>query len=249
MVKRIMSKVVLRSRFLQYRGSHIIYLFLSALAKVYRTMFILANDVFIPTLWGAKFVLPKGGSFAESRYLTIMFGLVEPQWRDYFDKYIVKAKHFIDVGAASDAYYTIRACKLNPSIKIIAVEPLSIEYKYMLRNIALNSCTHNVIPLNMALSSTEGIVTISGQEIPCTTIDTLVQKLRLPCIDVIKIDVEGAGSEVMKGLLKTITKCKPVIFFEVHNKAERLAVRKIREYGYRVIKQYGEMFILIPSHT
>jgi len=92
MVKRIISKVVLRSRFLQYRDSHIIYLFLRVLAKVYRTMFILANDVFIPTLWGAKLVLPKGSSFAESRYLTIMFGLAEPQWRDYFDKYIAKAR-------------------------------------------------------------------------------------------------------------------------------------------------------------
>jgi hypothetical protein len=48
---------------------------------------------------------------------------------------------------------------------------------------------------------------------------------------------------------RSVIKCKPVIFFEVHNKAERLAVRKTRKYGYRVIKQYGEMFILIPSHT
>jgi len=249
MMNRMMSKVVSRSRFLQYRGSYTIYLFLKALAKVYRAMFIPANDVFVPTLWGAKLVLPKGSSFAESRYLTIMFGLAEPQWRDYFDKYIAKARYFIDVGAASDAYYTIRACKLNPSIKIIAVEPLPTEYKYMLRNIALNSCTHNVTPLNMALSSTEGTVTISGQEIPCTTIDILIQKLHLPGIDVIKIDVEGAGAEIIKGAIQTIIKCNPVIFFEVHNKAERLAVRKLESTGYRVIKQYGEIFILIPSHT
>jgi len=66
-----------------------------------------------------------------------MFGLVEPQWRDYFDKHIAKAKYFIDIGAASDAYYTIRAAKLNPSIKIIAVEPLPTEYKYILCNITL----------------------------------------------------------------------------------------------------------------
>jgi len=77
----------------------------------------------------------------------------------------------------------------------------------------------------------------------------LVQKTRLPCIDVVKIDVEGAGAEIIKGASKTIIKCKPVIFFEVHNKAERLAVRKLESIGYRAIKQYGEMFILIPSHT
>jgi precorrin-6B methylase 2 len=213
---------------------------------MYKAMFILANDIFVPTLWGAKFVLSKSRSFAESRYFTIILGFVEPQWRDYFDKYIAKAKYFIDVGAASDAYYTIRACKLNPSIKIIAVEPLCTEYKYMLRNIALNSCTHNVIPLNIALSSTEGTITVSGQEIPCTTIDTLVQKLRLTCIDVIKIDVEGGGAEIIKGATKTIVKCKPVIFFEVHNKAERLAVKELKDLGYTAIEQLGDMYILIP---
>ena len=212
---KMMSKVVLRSRFLQYRGSYTIYLILRVLAKVYRAMFILANDVFIPTLWSAKFVLPKNRSFAESRYFTIMFGLVEPQWRDYFDNYIAKAKYFIDAGAASDAYYTIRACKLNSSIKIIAVEPLPTEYNYMIRNIVLNSCLNNVIPLNVALSSTEGTITISGQEIPCTTIDALVQKLLLPCVNVMKIDVEGAGAEIIKGAIQTIIKWKPVIFFEV----------------------------------
>jgi hypothetical protein len=76
--EKVMSKVVLRSRFLQYRGSYAIYLFLRVLAKVYRVMFVLANDVFVPTLWGAKFILLKSRSFAESKYFTIMFGLVEP---------------------------------------------------------------------------------------------------------------------------------------------------------------------------
>jgi len=117
----------------------------------------------------------------------------------------------------------------------------------MLCNIALNSCTHNVIPLNIALSSTEGTITVSGQEIPCTTIDTLVQKLRLPYIDVIKIDVEGAGAEIIKGATKTIIKCKPVIFFEVHNKAERLVVRELENLDYIAIERFGDMHILIPS--
>jgi len=246
-VKEIISKVVLKYRFLQYRGSHNIYLFLRVLAKVYRTMFILTNDVFVPTLWGARFVLPKSHSFAESRYFTIMFGLVEPQWRDYFDKHIAKAKYFIDIGAASDAYYTIRAAKLNPSIKIIAVEPLPTEYKYMIRNITLNSCKQNVIPLNIALSSTESIITISGQEIPCTTIDTEIKKLRMPCIDVMKIDVEGAGAEIIKGAIETIIKCKPVIFFEVHNKAEKLAVKELENLGYTAIERPGDMYILKSS--
>jgi hypothetical protein len=93
---------------------------LSALAKVYRAIYLHSNSL------GCKVCVAKSGSFAESRYFTIMFSLVELQWRDYHDEYITNVKYFIDVGAASNTYYTIRACKLNSSIKIIAIEPLPI---------------------------------------------------------------------------------------------------------------------------
>jgi len=71
-------------------------------------------------------------------------------------------------------------------------------------------------------------------------------KLRLPCIDVIRIDVEGAGAEIIKGAIKTIIKCKPVIFFEVHNKAERLAIKELKNLDYTAIERFGDMHILIP---
>jgi len=44
---------------------------------------------------------------------------------------------FIDVGAASDGYYTLRACKINPEIKTVAIEPLREEYRYLLYNISI----------------------------------------------------------------------------------------------------------------
>jgi hypothetical protein len=240
-------KVILRIRWLQYRGSSVVYTLLRLLGRLYKAVFIFSRDVIVPTLWGAVFRLPKTRSYAgESRYLTLMLGLVEPQWKDYFDKYVVNAQIFIDIGAAGDAYYTIKACKSNPRIRVIAVEPLAQEYRYMLLNINQNKCDQNVLPVNMALCREEGLIDISNQKIRCTTLDTLVTKLSLNRVDMIKIDVEGAGGDIIEGGIKTITIYKPIIFFEVHNNSERIAVRRLKRIGYITVKRRGEMYIMLP---
>jgi len=108
-------------------------------------------------------------------------------------------------------------------------------------------CLRNVIPLNVALSSIEGDAVVLSYRVKATTLDNVVEELYLPCVDVIKIDVEGMGAEVLKGAIKTITRCRPVIFFEVHNKEEILALRNsIEGLKYRAVRSYGGMYLLIP---
>ena len=130
---------------------------------------------------------------------------------------------------------------------MIAIEPIPTEYKYMLWNAHLNSCLRNVIPLNVALSSIEGDAVMLGYKVKVTTLDNVVEESHLPCVDVIKIDVEGMGAEVLKGAIKTITKCRPVIFFEVHNKEEILALRNLIEVlKYRTVRSYRGLYLLTP---
>jgi len=243
----MLSKVALKSKYLQYRGSYVVYLVMKLMSKLLKALFAVCDYVIIPTVWGAKFLLPKGPSFAESRYLTLALGIVEPQWSDYFDFWVTKSKVFVDVGAASDGYYTIRACKLNPTIRVVAVEPLLTEYKYLLVNIKINSCSNEVIPINVALGKRAGVIEISRQKVTCIALDDLVLRLGLPSIDVIKIDVEGCGAEVIEGGLKTILSSKPIIFFEIHNIFEKQAIQSLRKYGYKVIERHGGMYILLPS--
>lgn len=248
MFSSTLSKATLKSRYLQYRGSYVVYLVMRFMAKLYKTLFVARNDIIVPTIWGAKFLLPKESSFAESRYLTLMWGMVEPRWRDYFDQFVVRSRVFIDIGAASDGYYAIRACKLNPKIKVVAVEPCQNEFKYLLQNIELNSCTDKVIPVNVALGRKQGMVELSNQQVTCLTLDDLVQNLQLPSVDIIKIDVEGTGAEILSGSLKTVHSYKPIIFFEVHNAFEKQAVRELRRRGYEVVERGGDMYICYP-HT
>jgi len=210
----VLFKIALRSRYLQFRGSFIVYIVMKSIAKFYKVLFFACDDIVVSTVWGARFRLPKSRSFAENRYLSLMLGMIEPQWKDYFDRYIVESRVFLDIGAAGDGYYTVRACKLNPRIKCVAVEPLPTEYRYLLLNIDLNSCSNRVIPINVALGEEQRVIELSKQKVKCVTLDSLLQNLKLPSVDIIKIDVEGAGAEIIKGGCKTIQRYKPIIFFE-----------------------------------
>jgi hypothetical protein len=240
--------VLSRIRMFQYRGSTFIYLLMILFARVYKLLFIGADHVTLPTIWGTRLIIPKGSSFAENRYVTLMLGLVEPQWKSYFEHVIVKARVLIDAGAASDAYYTLRACKMNKEIRAVAIEPLRNEYKFLFYNLSVNSCLGKAIPINAAACESEGQIEINGESVACVSLDRLVSLLKLKSVDVIKIDVEGAGLGVIKGGLNTIRNFKPVIFFEVHNDDERLAISQLKEIGYDAIELGGDMFILIPHN-
>jgi hypothetical protein len=49
----------------------------------------------------------------------------------------------------------------------------------------------------------------SDRKLPLTTIDKIVAELKLPRVDLIKMDVEGAERQALKGAGATIRKFKP----------------------------------------
>jgi len=56
--------------------------------------------------------------------------MVEPQFQFYFEllvEYLDKGV-LIDIGAAAYSWYSIKACKMNPKIRVVAVEPSSFEF-------------------------------------------------------------------------------------------------------------------------
>lgn len=145
-----------------------------------------------------------------SRYLLlpIMVGLYELEWRTYFDYFITRAEIFVDVGAAADGYYSLRAFKKNKRVRSIAIEPLQSEFEYLVKNVLINGAFERITPLRLALGEKCGSTTIDREEVLTISFDVLTEKLNLPCVDVVKIDVEGAGLSVIKGALETINKCK-----------------------------------------
>jgi hypothetical protein len=55
-----------------------------------------------------------------------------------------------------------------------------------------------------------------------TSVDKLVDSLGLPRLDWIKIDIEGAEVEALKGAMKTLRRYKPTLWIEFHDTLEEL---------------------------
>jgi FkbM family methyltransferase len=150
----------------------------------------------------------------------------------------------VDVGAHIGRYSIIGSKRVGPNGKVIAIEAHPHNFEILNRNIKLNKLT-NVIALNSAVYSKETKINLytPGQqfghtiyntiisdrakkednfvEINSNTLDNLLQQqngISHADINWIKIDVEGAEFEVLKGATAILSKSKDTaLLIEVHN--------------------------------
>jgi FkbM family methyltransferase len=121
----------------------------------------------------------------------------------------------LDVGAYIGVYTLKAAKKAGCQGRVISVEPEEENFRFLQKNIQINGF-NNVIPVRAALSDFEGNGSLylsargSGEhsmlskskkeiKVPVYTVDALMRKLRIDSLDVMKIDVEGAEIQVLKG--------------------------------------------------
>ena len=172
----------------------------------------------------------KGCVFIVPDYWSIRF--FDPQDEAFAWKYMnVREGVFVDVGAHVGKYTVIMARKLKGAGMVLAFEPHPVNFKYLLVNLRLNGLS-NVLPFNMACYSSDRCLDLyvsqdSGLhslilprserkiKVKACTIDAMVEKLHLEDIRLIKVDVEGAEIEVIKGCLQTINKFSPTLMVEV----------------------------------
>jgi len=171
---------------------------------------------------------------------------------------------FIDVGAHV-GFYTIMVSKLCE--RVIAIEPNPETFKTLLNNLELNKAK-NVTALQIALSDRVGEVKLwlaDESSLPsivfkrskyyimvnALTLDALLEKLAADLREfekiIIKIDVEGAEEQVIKGGLKFIKMFKPIIIVEIHSeKSEGWIEQTLRGIGYRILKVNSHHILALP---
>jgi FkbM family methyltransferase len=193
-------------------------------------------------------------------------GSFEPNEFAFLDRFLKPGMVFVDVGA-NDGYYSIfAATRVGPSGRVVAVEPSSRERVNLHRNLRRNKL-NNVTVVAAALGGVPGEVDLrlaqgvhSGhntlgmfahddvmaarlERVDMDTLDRLANRLEVPSIDFIKIDVEGAEASVIAGGHGTLRSMQPVLLMEVndkalraqHNSAEQLLATVRGELGYEVL--------------
>jgi FkbM family methyltransferase len=157
---------------------------------------------------------------------------------------------FVDVGA-NVGYYSIRASKLvGVEGKVFAVEPVPQTVMILEFNIKLNGL-ENVIVIDKAGWHTRAKLKLkvpkgefgssssfrSGSlvvEVDAIPLDEIFTRTNLLEIKLIKIDVEGAEYEALKGLTKTLKRTKFVVL-ELSRKTEA-CLRLLQDYGFKCRK-------------
>lgn len=144
----------------------------------------------------------------------------------------------IDIGANIGAICLPLAAR-NENARIIAVEPTDHAYQRLLRNIDLNPALKPRIKAVQAFMgdgspATAGTVAYPswrldaaagarhevhlGQEhmvtCPSLSIDGLVEREALHCLDFIKIDTDGHEFDILQGGSQSIERWRPIIVFE-----------------------------------
>lgn len=141
----------------------------------------------------------------------------------------------VDVGANYGLYSVYCAQLVGPLGHVYSFEPLRKSFNELIKNIRINAVEDRITAEQIGLSNTQGKVKLfvssalgSGatsmrerwagasftETAILTTLDRYVSTYKIPRIDVIKCDVEGAELLVFSGAREVLGRWHPVLLFE-----------------------------------
>ena len=194
-------------------------------------------------------------------------GTYEHHTIDVFQAMVPEGGIVYDIGA-NVGYYTLVAAKLvRSSGHVYAFEPVPRNCELLSKHLAINGID-NVSVIEAAVSSavsearfdphpgpSMGHLAAEGSlRVRCLTLDDFVfnQGMRPP--DVIKIDVEGAEADVLKGGRELFRRCRPMVLLATHSdEVQRECRRLLESYGFTVEALNGmpldqaDQFVAKPS--
>jgi FkbM family methyltransferase len=190
---------------------------------------------------------------------TYVFGTHEPMIMRTMQEVVQPGWTVVDIGAHI-GYSTLLLAKcVGPKGKVIAFEPLTQNFKMLEENIRLNQHT-NVFAENLALmerpgqielrSATPGALTwvastatdaaaaVESQRVNAVTFDGYAGRNGIARVDFVKMDVEGAETDVLSGMTGILERDRPVLLIEIHQYARygdnHPALLKLRGLHYDV---------------
>jgi FkbM family methyltransferase len=185
---------------------------------------------------------------------------------DIIERFLPKQGDIVvDIGAHMGRYTIIGSKRVGTQGKVVAIEAHPGNFEMLNRNIKLNQLT-NVIPLNYAVYSKETKIKLylpdeeSGYtmhhsimsnyvftkykdktedkfvEVSANTLDYFLQLEGITDVNWIKIDVEGAEFEVLKGAHNVLSNSKNIsLLIEVHGKdTYEPIIKSLRSYNFKI---------------
>jgi FkbM family methyltransferase len=150
----------------------------------------------------------------------------------------------LDIGANVGFFSILLSRLVGPKGKVIAFEPLPRNIDFINQHIQLNKLENitvyaaavgektGVMRFDSSPCHSQGRLALTGDlEVPVITLDSL-SKLDNP-VSFVKIDVEGAEADVLRGSESFFKSNRPIILLATHGRKEADDCQKIlSDYGY-----------------
>lgn len=194
-------------------------------------------------LKGSKF-----GLFTSSKYVR---GTYEPNEVASFLRFIKKGDTVLDVGAHAGYYSLLAANQVGERGKVIAIEPHPLNLAYLWNHFKINN-VQNATILDCAIGSMNQWVSFdtsagtgraqveqtfskSSELIEMKTLDSLFERGLVGKPKVIKMDIEGAELEALKGARTLIRSSQPAFVLSTHGHTTKAkCIQFLAEQGYRI---------------
>lgn len=199
-----------------------------------------------------------------------LHGSWEPAITAILRRHVPRDGVFVDVGANIGYYALLASAWVGDAGRVVAFEPLAETFARLLRHIEINGAK-NIVPLRLACAASAGtrrmlsfadsgwshlsIGGTEGEQVEATTVDDTVESLDLARVDVIKIDVEGADFDVLRGARRTLERFRPTVLMETHHlhrfgATVEMVCDFLRPLGYAIdplTHDYSSDLLAIPS--
>lgn len=176
-------------------------------------------------------------------------GFYEWQMLNFIQKNITGGT-MVDAGAnfGNHAVFMAMFCRANI---VHAFEPVKENYDHLVYNKNVNKI-YNMHTHHCGLSDSNKTMfynlddekrwsQVSLESAGANKISVIyLDFMEITNLTLLKIDVEGMERKVIKGAIATISKCRPEIFIEIWDAAEKQEIEKmIFPFGYKLIERYN----------
>lgn len=178
-----------------------------------------------------KVFSPRRNRIGKALYMQ---GVWEPEVTGAFRALVKPGDTVFDIGGDAGYYTLLFAKGVGPKGKVFVFEPIPKAQERIMENVSLNGFK-NVTLVDLALGSRPGSFVLEkpfeasrinlekkeavpGEDIlvKVERLDTLAEEQGLPRADLIKIDVEGAEMEILRGMEGYVNKHHPTFVIELH---------------------------------
>lgn len=174
-------------------------------------------------------------------------GSYELNKRLAFERLVKPGSVVYDIGANVGYFSLLASVLVGSEGQVVAFEPLPRNVRYLQRHVQINHLENVRIieaavadhdgqaAFNLGPSSAMGHLASDGDvKVQMVSLDTLLADGQLDPPDVIKLDVEGAEYEALRGGRDLLEAHRPLLFLDTHSrKVHHFTLALLDELGYR----------------